>query len=131
RLPAFDRGGEIIGSDAVRLFTARAAAVAPGFALTPENEQRVAELCRELDGLPLAIEQAAAWMRTLSVEQLAERVTGPHGLLRGGRGDVAGRQRSLWDSVAASHALCDRVESAVWSRLSVFSGTFDLDAAEE
>ncbi|WP_461143782.1 ATP-binding protein [Salinifilum aidingensis] len=130
-LPGFERSGEIAASEAVRLFTARASAVAPGFTLNADNERRVARVCRQLDGLPLAIELAAGWMRSLSMDDLIERLADPYALLSAGARDAPPRHRSLRAAVEASYALCTPVEQAVWARLSVFTGGFELEAAEE
>ena len=130
-LPGLDRSGEIAASEAVRLFAARASAVSPGFTLNADNERRVARVCRELDGLPLAIELAAGWMRSLSVDDLLERLAGPYDLLSAGARDAPVRHRSLRAAVDASYELCASVEQTVWARLSVFTGGFELEAAEE
>jgi len=104
---------------AVTLFAQRAAAVAPGFTVNTGNERRVAEICDRLDGLPLAIELAAARVRTLSVDELAERLTET----------VPGQRGPLRETFDWSFALCSAAERTVWTRLSVFAGGFDLDAA--
>ncbi|MBY8862894.1 LuxR C-terminal-related transcriptional regulator [Nocardia sp. CA2R105] len=121
---------ELKRSDAVRLFLDRAAAVEPGFALTAENASAVAELCRQLDGLPLALELAAARIRHLSPQQILDRFDRRFELLRTGSALAAPRQRSLHSLIAWSYDLCTREERELWTRLTVFSGTFSAPAAE-
>jgi non-specific serine/threonine protein kinase len=121
---------------ALALFADRAAAVLPGFSLTAANQEAVATLCRRLDGLPLAIELAAVRMRALGVQQLLERLDRRYRLLAN-RADSADteetlpRHRTLRAAVDWSHDLCTPEEQTVWSRASVFAGSFDLGAAEE
>ena len=91
--------------DAVQLFAERALAAAPGFALTPENAGAVAELCRSLDGIPLAIELAAARLRTLTVDQIRMRVADRFGLLTLGDRTAPPRQRTLRAAIDWSHDL--------------------------
>ncbi|WP_307818409.1 LuxR C-terminal-related transcriptional regulator [Streptomyces sp. MBT62] len=112
------------------LFADRAAAVLPGFSLTPANQDAVAALCRRLDGLPLAIELAAVRMRALGVQQLLERLDRRHRLLTADE-DALPRHRTLRAAVDWSHDLCTPDEQVVWARASVFPGSFDLGAAEE
>jgi predicted ATPase/class 3 adenylate cyclase/DNA-binding CsgD family transcriptional regulator len=114
----------------VELFAARAAAVRPTFRLGPENAAAVASICRRLDGLPLAIELAAARCRALSPSQIAEQISDRLSLLSGGTRNALPRQRTLEASVAWSFDLLDDEERAVLRRLSVFSGSFSLEAAE-
>src|SRR5215472_16699900 len=115
---------------AAQLFAERAAQVVPGFALTGANVAAVAGICRRLEGLPLAIELAAARMPVLSAEQIDERLGDRLGLLtRGGRARPA-RQQTLRASIEWSFELCTGAERLVWARLSVFAGGFELDAAE-
>ena len=115
---------------AVRLFAERAAQVVPGFAVTEANQAAVAGICRRLEGLPLAIELAAARLPVLSAEQVDARLGDRLGLLtRGGRTNPA-RQQTLRASIGWSHELCSRAERLLWARLSVFAGGFELDAAE-
>ena len=115
---------------AVRLFAERAAQVVPGFAVTEANQAAVAGICRRLEGLPLAIELAAARLPVLSAEQVGERLGDRLGLLtRGGRARPA-RQQTLRASIGWSYELCSRAERLLWARLSVFAGGFELDAAE-
>ncbi|BBC33308.1 hypothetical protein SGFS_046020 [Streptomyces graminofaciens] len=115
---------------ALALFADRAAAVVPGFALTPANRASVARLCRRLDGLPLAIELAAVRMRVLGVDQLLDRLDDRYRLLAAGSPAVPPRHRTLRAAVDWSHELCTPQERAVWARASVLAGTFDLATAE-
>ena len=115
---------------AVGLFAERAAQVVPGFAVTEANVAAVAGICRRLEGLPLAIELAAARLPVLSPEQIDARLGDRLGLLtRGGRTRPA-RQQTLRASIEWSYELCSRAERLLWARLSVFAGGFELDAAE-
>lgn len=116
--------------EAVALFTERAAAVAPGFALTEQNRDAVARLCAGLDGLPLAIELATTRLRTLSEDQLLQRLQDRFALLNTGSRVAAPRQRTLRALIDWSHELCSAEERRLWARLSVFTGGFDLEAAE-
>jgi predicted ATPase/DNA-binding CsgD family transcriptional regulator len=113
---------------AVSLFVERAFAVQPGFALGPRNEALVADICARLDGLPLAIELAAARLHTLTVEQLAAGLANRFGILIT-RHAVPFHHRRLRDTFRWSFELCSPAEQALWCRLAVFDGSFDLDAA--
>ncbi|MFI6317177.1 BTAD domain-containing putative transcriptional regulator [Nonomuraea sp. NPDC050556] len=115
---------------AVRLFTDRVAAVQPGFALTGANAGVVREVCRRLDGLPLAIELAAARLRALTLEQLAARLDDRFLLLTGGSRTALPRHQTLRAVVAWSWDLLEEPERQLVERLAVFSGGFDLAAAE-
>ncbi len=117
-------------SDAVRLFAERARAVRPGFALTGHNAATVAALCRRLDGIPLALELAAARLSALSVEELTARLDDGFGLLRGVNRAGPPRQQTLRATLDWSHRLLDAPERTVLRRLSVFAGGWTLDAAE-
>lgn len=121
---------EVVKSSAGALFGARAAAAAPGFELTDANAPAVAELCRRLDGMPLAIELAAARARALAPADLLERLSDRFELLTGGPRHEGGRHRTLQAVVAWSHDLLDRDEARLFQRLSVFAGPFPLEAAE-
>jgi predicted ATPase/DNA-binding CsgD family transcriptional regulator len=116
--------------DAVNLFVERAGAVQPGFCVTPENQASVARLCAQLDGLPLAIELAAARLRSLSVQQVADRLENRFRLLTGGSRAALPRQQTLQALIDWSYELCSGEERLLWSRLSVFASGFDLHAAE-
>jgi predicted ATPase len=115
---------------AVRLFVERAAAARPGFVLDPMNFEDVAEIVRRVDGLPLAIELAAARIRAMSPAALRDRLETGFGLLAGAQTGVAARHRTLQDLVAWSHDLLSAEEQRLFARLCVFAGSFGLDAAE-
>jgi non-specific serine/threonine protein kinase len=116
---------------AVRLFAERAGELEPGFALTDENAGTIAEVCRRLDGLPLAIELAAARSKVLPPPALLARLERRLPLLVGGNRDAPARQQTLRATIAWSHDLLDPDERAVFRRLAVFAGGFTLDAATE
>jgi predicted ATPase/DNA-binding CsgD family transcriptional regulator len=116
-------------AEAVRLFTERAAAIAPGFALTQANADAVAAICRSLDGIPLGIELAAARVRALSVEQIRMRVADRFGLLTTGDRAAAPRQQTLRAAIDWSHDLLTEREQVLLRRLSVFAG-WSLEMAE-
>jgi predicted ATPase/DNA-binding CsgD family transcriptional regulator len=117
------------GYDAIRLFTERASAVAPGFVLGTENIASVAAICRALDGLPLAIELAAAWVRVLSVEQIAARLDHRLALLTSTDRAVPARQQTLRATLDWSYDLLSEPERTLLRRLSVLAG-WSLDMAE-
>jgi predicted ATPase/DNA-binding CsgD family transcriptional regulator len=115
---------------AVGLFAERVGQVVPGFAVTGANRAAVAGICHRLEGLPLALELAAARARVLSPEQIQARLGDRLGLLtQGGRANPA-RQQTLRASIEWSYELCSQAERLLWARLSVFAGGFELDAAE-
>ncbi len=116
--------------DSVRLLVERTQAASPEFALTDANAAAVAEVCRRLDGLPLALELAAARMHMLAPEQLVARLDDRFGVLFGGRRTAPARQRSLEAVVAWSYDLLDPPDQALFDRLCVFGGSFPLEAAE-
>jgi predicted ATPase len=118
-------------ADAVELFAQRAAAVAPGFTLTPENLDDVVTVCRQLDGIPLAIELAAAQLGALPLPELAERIGDPLRLLADDRHPGPPRHQSLRAAIEWSYSLCTPAERLLWARLSVFAGGFGIAAAEE
>ena len=117
-------------SAAVQLFDERARAVSPGFQLHDGNVAAVREICRRLDGLPLAIELAAARVKLFSPKALLERLDQRLPLLSGGARDLPERQQTLRDTVAWSYDLLKPGERALFGRLAVFAGGFSLDAVE-
>ncbi len=120
---------EIAKSPAVALFVERASAADASFALEPGNADAVSELCRRLDGLPLALELAAARTRLLDPAALAARVEHGLAVLRWDSPDLPPRQRTLRATLDGSLALLSPVEQAVFRRLGVFAGGFTLEAA--
>ena len=121
---------ELTSNDAVRLFAARAVAVDPEFQLDQDNAAAVAEVCARLDGLPLAIELAAARSKLLPPETMRGRLDRALDLLVGGAQDLPGRQRTLRATLEWSHGLLDEDESTLFARLAVFAGGWTLEAAE-
>ncbi|MFC3818767.1 ATP-binding protein [Planomonospora venezuelensis] len=116
-------------NEAVQLFAARAGAVLPSFTLDEHNIDPVSELCRRLDGIPLAIELAAVRMRALSVEQILALLADRFSLLAGASRTALPRHQTLRAAIGWSHELCEPAERLLWARLSVFAGDFELDAA--
>ena len=130
-LPTRDDPVEAINRfDAVRLFCARAEAVRAGFRVGKENSQAVVSLCQRLDGMPLAIELAAARLRILSPEQIASRLDDRFRLLTGGSRTALPRQQTLEAAIDWSYDLLEDREKTLFARLSVFQGGFTLEAAE-
>ncbi|HET9675063.1 MAG TPA: adenylate/guanylate cyclase domain-containing protein [Gaiellaceae bacterium] len=121
---------ELATAPSVQLFAQRAREIRGDFAVTEANGESVAELCRRLDGLPLAIELAAARTRLLSPEAMLDRVDQRLELLTGGPADVPERQRTLRDTIAWSFDLLGERERRLFARLSVFRGGASLAAAE-
>jgi predicted ATPase len=121
---------DLSGADAVALFCARGRAVEPRFSLSPDNVPAVVQICRRLDGIPLALELAAARLRLLSAEQLAERLDDRFRLLTGGSRTALPRHQTLQAALDWSYQLLSDRERILLARLSVFSGSFALDAAE-
>jgi non-specific serine/threonine protein kinase len=115
---------------AVQLFVDRARAVVPSFALTRNNAKATAKVCACLDGVPLALELAAARTTTLSAEQLASRLDDRLRLLVGGSRTAPPRHQTLWAVVDWSYALLSEPERRLFERLSVFSGGWSLESAE-
>jgi len=115
---------------AVQLFVERAASVHPGFHVDERNQQAIAEICRRLDGIPLALELAASRLRALSVHQLQERLDDRYSLLTGGNRAALPRQQTLRALIDWSFDLCSPVERVLWARLSVFGDGFELDGVE-
>ena len=122
RLPMFE---------AIALFVERARQVRPGFALDAENSAAVLEICRRLEGLPLAIELAAAWLRVLTPAALLTRLERRLPLLTGGAPDQPARLQTMRDAIAWSHDLLPGDEQRLFRRLAVFVGGFTLDAAAQ
>jgi predicted ATPase/transcriptional regulator with XRE-family HTH domain/Tfp pilus assembly protein PilF len=121
---------EVEESAGVQLFLARAQGIKPDFRLTPANAPVVAEICRRLDGIPLAIELAAALVKALSVEVLAARLTDRfHLLTRGSRAGLP-RHQTLQATIDWSYNLLTEPQRALFRRLAVFAGGFSLEAAE-
>ena len=121
----------LAGVAAIRLFTERAQEVLPDFALTAENAAAVAGICRRLEGLPLALELAAARIKLLPPAALLSRLERRLPLLSGGARDLPHRQQTMRDAIAWSHDLLTADEQAVFRRLAVFVGGFTLEAAED
>lgn len=126
-LPPLD---DLARTASVALFVARARDAKPAFALTAVNAPAVAEICRRLDGLPLAIELAAARVKLLAPEALLGRLENQLELLTGGARDVPGRQRTMRGAVAWSYDLLVPEERELLDRLSVFAGGFTIEVAE-
>jgi predicted ATPase/class 3 adenylate cyclase len=116
--------------DGVELFTARARAANSGFTLDADDRARVIAICDRLDGIPLAIELAAARVRSVSVAELLERLDDRFRLLRGGSRGGVDRHQTLQATVSWSYQLLAERERVLFDRLSVFAGSFSLDAAE-
>jgi predicted ATPase len=116
--------------EAVRLFIERATAAKADFAVTSENAPAVAEICARLDGLPLAIELAAARVKLLPPRAMLGRLGRRLKLLTGGARDLPERQRTLRGAIEWSHALLDEGEKTLFARMTVFSGGRTLDAIE-
>lgn len=127
RLPPLD---ELRGYEAIRLFVDRCAAFEPTFALTEENAADVLRICRRLDGVPLALELAAARVRVLSVRQVAQRLDDRFRLLTGGGRTVVARQQTLRALIDWSYDLLGEAERLLLRRLSVFVRGWRLEAAE-
>jgi predicted ATPase/class 3 adenylate cyclase len=127
-LPAGDDVASVAASGAGALFLERARAVHPRFQTDPSTAAKVAEVCRRLEGLPLAIELAAARARLLTVAQIAERLDETLGLLKGGHGGVE-RHQTMRAALAWSYDLLGEAEQELFRRLAVFRSSFILEAA--
>jgi predicted ATPase/DNA-binding CsgD family transcriptional regulator len=127
-LPHFE---ELARYEALQLFGERAAAVASAFELTERNAPAVAGLCQRLDGIPLAVELAAARVRVLSVEQIASRLDDCFSLLTGGSRTALPRHRTLRATIEWSHDLLSEKEKVLFRRLSVFTGGFTVESTEK
>jgi predicted ATPase/DNA-binding CsgD family transcriptional regulator/Tfp pilus assembly protein PilF len=121
---------ELEAYESVRLFIERAKGRDPSFSLSPHNAPAVAEICRRLEGIPLAIELAAARVGTLSLEQISDRLEGSLKLLTRGSRTAAPRQRTLKGTLDWSHELLSEDEKKLFGKLSVFAGGWTLEAAE-
>ncbi len=121
----------VVQYPAVELFLERASAVKPDFTLTPENAEAVVEICSRLDGLPLAIELAAARIKVLPPRALLTRLENRLKLLAGGARDLPSRQQTMRGAIAWSYDLLDEKEQKLFRRLSVFVGGCDLQAVEK
>jgi predicted ATPase/class 3 adenylate cyclase len=121
---------ELAAFDAVALFVERARAVKPDFALTPANAVSVTDICRRLEGIPLALELAAARLRLFPPPVLLNRLSSRLKLLTGGARDLPARHQTLRATVDWSHSLLDPAEQRLFATLSVFAGGCTLEAAE-
>jgi predicted ATPase/class 3 adenylate cyclase/DNA-binding CsgD family transcriptional regulator len=119
-----------LADEAIELFTDRARHARPGFAVSDDNAAAVGEICARLDGVPLAIELAAARVRALSLNEILDSLHDRFRLLTGGARTAVRRQQTLRASVDWSHALLTEPERVLLRRLAVFVGGFDLDAAQ-
>ena len=126
-LPSLERLAE---NESVKLFIDRARAARPSFALDADNASAVAQICQRLDGLPLAIELAAARIKMLPPQAILTRLTDRLKLLTGGAQDLPARQRTLRNTLDWSHSLLNTEEKTVYARLAVFVGGFTLESAE-
>jgi predicted ATPase/Tfp pilus assembly protein PilF len=131
RLPPHDAdASEVLQAPAVELFVARARDLRPGFELSTDDATSVARICRRMDGLPLAIELAAARTKVLSLPALATRLEQSLGALGQGRRDASERQRTLRGAIEWSYELLSPDEQILFRRLGVFAGGWTLEAAE-
>src|SRR5919112_1867951 len=121
---------ELEGYESTRLFVQRAKGRDPSFSLSPQNALAVAEICRKLGGIPLAIELAAATVGTLSLEHISERLEGSIDLLSGGARTAVSRQRTLRGTLDWSHELLSEPERKIFRKLWVFAGGWTLEASE-
>jgi non-specific serine/threonine protein kinase len=127
---ATELADEVIASESGRLFVDRARLVAPPFAITPQNAHAVAEVCHRLDGMPLAIELAAARLGMLGIEQIACRLDQCFRLLTGGPRTAVRRHQTLRATIDWSYQLLSEQERSLVRRLAVFAGGWSLEAAE-
>ncbi|MCC3312352.1 protein kinase domain-containing protein [Nocardia africana] len=129
--PVAEPAPRVVHDNAVALFAERGAAVVPGFEVTEDNRADVTRICARLDGLPLAIELAAARLRAMSPQQILSGLDDRYGLLTRGRRGAPMRQQTLAWCIGWSYDLCTPDEQRLWARLSVFAGGFELDAVEQ
>ncbi|ABH00578.1 protein kinase/ transcriptional regulator, LuxR family (plasmid) [Rhodococcus jostii RHA1] len=131
-VPDPDQNPPVPGSpndEALALFAERAVGAVPGFKFTEETRVTAAQICYRLDGLPLAIELAAARLRAMTPDQILQRLADRYALLTRGSRGAPTRQQTLQWSIDWSHDLCTPAEQQLWARLAVFAGPFELDAA--
>jgi serine/threonine-protein kinase PknK len=121
---------EVLACEAVRMFVDRAALSNPGFAVTGSAIPALAALCRRLEGIPLALELAAARVKVLSIEQILAKLADPFGILAGGSRTAPSRQQTLRATLDWSHELLTEEERALLRRLAIFAGGCTLEAAE-
>ena len=127
QLPSFEK---LLDVESIRLFSERAATAKPGFNLTEDNASFVAQICSRLDGIPLAVELAAARVKVLSPEQIASRLDDRFHLLTGGSRTALPRQQTLRATIDWSYSLLSEQEKLLFRRLAVFVGGWTLEAAE-
>ena len=127
QLPTLEK---LIHFEAVRLFVDRATAALPAFALTETNAPAVAQICQRLDGIPLALELAAARVKALSVEHIVARLNDRFRLLTSGSRAALPRQQTLQATIDWSYSLLSAEERALFQRLAVFMGGWKLEAVE-
>ena len=130
-LPVPDAGRDPGPGSAVELFATRAAAALPGFTISDAELPDVIRICRRLGGIPLGIELAAVRVRALPLTELADRLDASFSVLAGARRGAVPRHQTLQAAIDWSHGLCTEAERALWERLSVFAGSFDLAAARD
>ena len=132
-LPGQDKARKdaVMRSESVQLFADRASTANPKFQLTDENASSVVQICHRLDGIPLALELAAARVKVLSIEQIAERLDDRFRLLTGGSRTALPRQQTLRALIDWSYDLLSKPEKALFRRLAVFVGGWTLEAAEK
>ncbi|MFJ4674164.1 ATP-binding protein [Kitasatospora purpeofusca] len=130
RLPPDGSKAPVTRNDALRLFTDRAVSVLGAFDPSPAEARAAAEICHRLEGVPLAIELAAARLRVLACDQILDRLDDSFGLLTGGSRSAPPRLRTLRAAVDRSYDLCGEQERRLWARASVFATGFDLAAVE-
>lgn len=129
-VPASGAQDDVGAHEAVQLFVNRAQAACPGFQLTEANRSALVEICRHVDGIPLALELAAVRLRGLSVEDLLAQLSSHLQLLNTGSRSSPERQRTLRGCIQWSHQLCSPGEQRLWELASAFAGGFDVDALE-
>ncbi|MCG3751981.1 LuxR C-terminal-related transcriptional regulator [Amycolatopsis sp. Poz14] len=122
--------GAVLDYPAIALFQDRVTAIVPEFAITEDNQAAVVRLCQQLEGIPLAIELAAARLRVLTLPELADRLADRFLLLRQSARGVPERHQTLSALIGWSHDLCTPAEQLLWRRASVFAGGFAIDALE-